>query len=128
MSKSGQFLGELEKEIMDVIWANDKSLTVRRVYESISKNRKVAYTTIMTIMGRLVSKGILRRKEQGKAYYYQAAFSKDKFLTKVSRQLIKNLVSSFGDTALAHFAKELEKLPADKRRNLIKLLKDANGK
>ena len=120
-------LGELEKEIMEVIWANNQPLTVRIVYESISKRRKIAYTTVMTIMGRLVKKGFLRTDSSGKAYTYQASFSKDKFLTKISRQIIRNLISSFGDTAIAHFTKELEKIPAEKRRRLIKALKKANG-
>lgn len=128
MSVSSQFLGKLEKEIMEVVWRNNGPVTVRYVYELISKRRKTAYTTIMTIMGRLAKKGVLKAEPSGKAYIYQASLSKDKFLTKVSRQMIKNIISNFGDTALAHFAKELEKLPADKRRDLIKLLKDANGK
>lgn len=121
-------LGDLEKEIMEVMWANNQPLTVRIVYESISRRRKIAYTTVMTIMGRLTKKGFLKTKTSGKAYIYQTSLSKDKFLTKVSRQIIKNLISNFGDAAIAHFAKELEKVPADKRQKLVKLLKNANAK
>lgn len=127
-SNSGRFLGELEKEVMEIIWQSTKPITVRLVFEAISKMRKIAYTTVMTIMGRLVKKGYLKTESSGKAYTYKALLSKDKFLTKVSRQIIKNLVSSFGDTAIAHFAQELEKIPADKKQKLVKLLKGADGK
>ena len=125
---NSQMLGELEKEIMEVMWANKQPRTVRIVYEAISRRRKIAYTTVMTIMGRLTKKGFLKTEVSGKAYTYQTSLSKDKFLTKISRQMIKNLVSTFGDVALAHFAKELEKIPVDKRQKLVKLLKDANAK
>lgn len=124
----GQFLGELEKEIMDFIWSKNQPVTVRMIYESISRKRKTAYTTVMTIMNRLVNKKLLKRIPEGKAYSYLAAYSKNKFLTKVSRQIIKNFVLNFGDTAIASFVQEIDKIPADKRQKLVKLLKNANDK
>lgn len=120
-----QILGDLEKEVMEVVWESNGVVTVRDVFEKINKNRKVAYTTVMTIMGRLVEKGLLKRKASGKAYNYQASYTKDTFLTKATRQIIKNFVASFGDTAVVHFAQEIEKIPTDKRRKLLKMLKDA---
>lgn len=127
-SNSGKFLGELEKEIMEVVWQSTQPITVRLVFESISKKRKIAYTTVMTIMGRLAKKGYLKTEASGKAYIYKAVLSKDKFLTKVSRQIIRNLISSFGNTAIAHFAQELEKIPVEKKQKLLRLLKETDGK
>ena len=123
MSNQGQFLGELEKEIMDVVWESNLPVTVRSVYEKLKDKRKIAYTTVMTIMNRLVDKGLLKRKTFGKAYLYKAAYSKDRFLIRVSRQIIKNFVSSFGNEAIAHFAQEAEKLDPRKRKELLKILK-----
>lgn len=120
-----QLLGQLEKEVMEIAWSNKIPVSVKLVHEIISQQRKVAYTTIMTIMGRLTSKGLLKRKGEGKAYLYQPAYSKDRFLTKASQQIIKNFVSSFGDGAVAHFAQEIEKIPEDKRKKLLEMLKDS---
>lgn len=120
-----QLLGQLEKEVMEIIWSSNIPISVKSVHEIISKKRKTAYTTIMTIMGRLTSKGLLKRKEEEKAYLYQSIYSKDKFLTKASQQIIKNFVSSFGDTAIAHFAEEVEKIPEEKRDKLLKMLREA---
>jgi len=53
---------------------------------------------------------------------YQATYSKDKFLTKVSRQIIKNFVANFGESAVANFTQEIAKISPEKRRELIKLL------
>lgn len=122
-----QILGDLEKEIMDVVWESSSPVTVREVLERISRKRRIAYTTVMTIMTRLVAKRLLKRKLDGnKAYAYQVVYSKEKFLTKTSKQIIKNFISSFGEVAIAHFAQEIEKIPADKRRKFVKMLKSSN--
>lgn len=125
--KLGRVLGELESEIMEIIWSSPNLFTVRSVADSIQKKRKVAYTTVMTIMGRLVKKGLLKRKSNGAAYLYTSVYSKDKFLSRVSRQIIKNMITNFGDLAIANFSKEIEKIPPEKRRKLIAALKKANG-
>lgn len=125
MKSKIRFLGELEKDVMKEIWTNKHPLTVKSVHEALNKKRKIAYTTVMTVMGRLVTKGFLKTTASGKAYIYQAAVSKDKFLTKISRQIINNFISNFGDVAVAHFAQEIEKIPAEKRDKLLKMLKDS---
>ncbi len=123
--KVGKVLGELESEVMEVIWQSPNSVSVRDITEILQKKRKIAYTTVMTIMNRLVDKGLLNRKQDGRAYLYKGAVSKDKFLTRISRQIIKNFVASFGDAAVAHFVEEVGKLSPAKRAGLRKLLKEA---
>lgn len=122
---TNQILGTLEKDIMDLVWNASNPVTVREIFEQLGKKRKIAYTTVMTIMGRLVKKGFLKTSGEGKAYTYKAAISKDKFLTEASRQIIKNLVSSFGDVAIAHFTEELEKIPVARRKSLTRILKNS---
>lgn len=124
--KFGKVLGKLESEIMEIVWQSQSPISVRSVTEILHQQRKIAYTTVMTIMGRLTEKGLLKRNKSGKAYVYQPSYSKDKFLTRASRQIIKNFVLNFGQVAIAHFAQEIEKIPADKRRKLLKMLKSSN--
>jgi len=123
--KFGKVLGDLESEVMEVIWQSSSPVLVRNVTEILQKKRKIAYTTVMTIMNRLVDKRLLSRKQEGRAYLYKGAVSKDKFLTRISRQIIKNFVSSFGDAAVAHFVEEVGKLSPAKRVKLRRLLKEA---
>lgn len=121
----GKVLGELESEVMEIIWQSPNPVSVRDITEILQKKRKIAYTTVMTIMGRLVDKGLLNCQQEGRAYMYKSAVSKDKFLTRISRQIIKNFVSSFGDAAVAHFVEEVGKLSPAKRIKLRRLLKEA---
>ena len=124
--KVGKVLGELELDIMEIIWQSSGPISVRIVTQILQKKRKIAYTTVMTIMGRLTDKGLLKRTQSGKAYTYRSVYSKEKFLTRVSRQIIKNFIANFGDTAVAHFVNELEKMPIKRKAKLIKILKESN--
>lgn len=101
-------MGELESSVMEIIWQKSNPASVREITVQLQKKRKIAYTTVMTIMSRLVDKGLLHRQSEGRAYQYQPALSKDKFLTRISHQIIKNFISSFGDVAVVHFAREID--------------------
>lgn len=121
--KVGKVLGELESDVMEIIWRYKEPVFVRTVTQSLQKKRRIAYTTVMTIMGRLVDKNLLKCEKTGRAYTYKSIYSKDKFLTRVSRQIIKNFITSFGDAAIAHFAEEVDKLTPEKRNELKEILK-----
>ena len=62
-----KILGELEADIMEIVWDRER-VAVRDVYEHLRLQKKCAYTTIMTVMGRLADKGLLNKEAQGNAY------------------------------------------------------------
>ena len=58
-----KFLGDLECEIMEIVWklsSSNPTVTVREVYDALRKKREIAYTTVMTTMVRLSEKGLLK--------------------------------------------------------------------
>lgn len=124
----GKVLGDLESEIMEIVWQSEGAVSVHSVTDALQKKRKAAYTTVMTVMNRLVEKGLLSRQLKGQAYLYHSTLSKDKFLVRISRQIIKNFVSNFGEAAVAHFAEEVDRLTPQKRKQLQKVLKDSQKK
>lgn len=119
----GKVLGKLESEVMGVILESKEPVSVRSVADKLQKKRKIAYTTVMTIMVRLAEKGLLKRKEFGKAFLYQSVYSKKKLLTRISHQIIRNFISSFGEPSVVHFMEEAEKLAPDMGDELRKILK-----
>ncbi len=102
MEQRFAIFGDLERDIMEVVWTR-RSATVRDVLTALRASRSCAYTTVMTVMNRLVEKGILRRKPEGQSYRYTAAATKEVFLDRSSRQVVETFVRQFGDLALAHF-------------------------
>ena len=72
MKKSLTPLGETEMEILHLVWELGEA-TVADVQERILKTRKVAYTTVMTVMKNLNSKGYLQFRKDGATFVYSAA-------------------------------------------------------
>ena len=73
---------------MKVVWSAGAS-TVRGVYEALLERRKIAYTTVMTMMNILEQKGYLKKTQKDRAYVYQA--------TKPQKQVIRGMVREFVD-------------------------------
>jgi predicted transcriptional regulator len=103
MTKGGaRLLGPLESEIMAVLWGADEPVSVRVVLDRLNKRRRpqLAYTTVMTVMGRLAEKDVLRRVKQGRGYVYEAAVADEAGLA------VRDVIRGFGESALAHFVDE----------------------
>ncbi|NUT38818.1 MAG: BlaI/MecI/CopY family transcriptional regulator [Thermoactinospora sp.] len=95
-------LGELERSIMDILWAENTPLTAREVGRLIAE-RDLAPTTVMTVLDRLTRKGFLERTRDGRAWRYQPAESRDSYVA----ELMLEALDMTGDrsAALARFAK-----------------------
>lgn len=118
----GKVLGDLETLVMEIVWRAERPISISNVVKVLSKKRKIAYTTIMTIMGRLVDKGVLIRKLEGKNYLYQPKVTKEKFVAKAVHNIFTSTISTLGQEAVTYFAKEIQKLNPKKRRELLEIL------
>src|SRR5260221_14584861 len=82
-------LSEAQMEIMNVIWDRGEA-TLGQVHRALSGIRGVARNTIQTLMSRLVEKGWLRYRVEGKTHHYSAVLPRD--LTQ------RNIISRVVDT------------------------------
>lgn len=78
---------ELELEILKILWREGEG-TVREVQEALIPFRKLAYTSVMTIMDILFKKGYLRRKKVGKGFNYTPRVTEE----KTTRGMLSDLV------------------------------------
>jgi predicted transcriptional regulator len=106
-------LGELEAVIMEVVWAHEP-VTVRAVLRHLHRTPMPGYTTIATVMNRLIDKGLLRRTRSGKADVYEAAYSRAEFQRRSAAAAVHRLVDEYGEVALAQFAAALESADPDR--------------
>lgn len=60
--------GELETEVLASLWAAPEPLTAAQVRDAVAGD--LAYTTVLTILARLLEKGVLRRAPHGRAFAY----------------------------------------------------------
>lgn len=117
-----KILGELESEIMEIVWQSKRPVVVAEVVRLIEKKRKIAYTTVMTIMGRLVEKGLLSRNLSGSSYLYRPRVNREKFVARAVHNIFTAAISNLGQESVTYFVKEIQKLNPKKRSKLLKML------
>lgn len=100
------FLGALQSRVLEVISRRGPS-TVREI--TAKMRGRFAYTTVMTVLGRLHDKGLVGREQHGKGYVYTPRFSLDELRTRMAKYLVDEMVEDFGDIALSHFAGALDR-------------------
>src|SRR5947208_1019161 len=102
-------LGDLEAEIMELIWARPpgQGTLVREVFEILYERRRIAYTTVMNTMTRLAKKRLLRVEKQDQAYVYYPNFTQQEFVSQFVGRILEDLFINFSDATL----KSLSTLP-----------------
>lgn len=100
-------LGPLETEVMEIIWDRGE-VTVRDVHKALAARRDIAYTTVMTTMGRLSDKKLLQRIEDQPAHRYQALLTREQYANSTVKNVVDWLVNQFRDPAVAYFIDRVE--------------------
>ena len=101
-------IGELEAAVMHAVWEAPSPVTVRALLESVnnsSKKRPLAYTTILSVVGKLYTKGLLHRDATDRAHRYSPTMSKEQYTAGLMRQTLET--SEDPRAALLHFVGEL---------------------
>jgi predicted transcriptional regulator len=96
-------LGDLEREVMTQLWEAGEPLTVRNVYERLSAERDLAYTTVMTVLDRLAKKGVVTQERADRAFRYQPAQSREEMTASLMLDALSAAPDGIRDAALAHF-------------------------
>lgn len=102
-----EVLGPLETEVMDIIWAQGE-VTVRDVYDELRAGRTIAYTTVMTTMGRLADKGFLGREEDRQAHRYWPLLSKERYARSTVQSVMDWLVGQFQEPTVAYLVDRVD--------------------
>ena len=121
-----QVLGELEAEIMEIVWTTGET-TVREVHQALLKVRDIAYTTVMTVMTRLADKGILLREAEGHAYLYRPRLSRAAFVAEMVGEVLDALLGSHSSQTVSHFVTRLDQANAEELHALEELIRRRKG-
>jgi predicted transcriptional regulator len=114
--------GDLEAVIMHRVWEHGKPVTVRDLFDELSAERTIAYTTVMSTMDNLHRKGWLGRVKEGKAYRYTATASREEY----SARLMREALDAGGDTeaVLSHFVAQIDSGESEALRSVLRKLRD----
>jgi len=111
--------GELEAEVMAAVW-DLQACTVADVCGRLGDGAN--YKTVMTVMNRLVEKGVLVRRRASRAFTYAAAESRSSFVNRVSWHVAEGLVEEYGALAVAQFVDVLDTVDPALLRQLTALI------
>jgi predicted transcriptional regulator len=87
---------------MSVVWSAPGPVTARDVAEGLA-DRGLAYTTVLTVLTRLESKGLVRRDRSGRAHSYLPTASREDHIAVLMQQALGQ--AGDREAALQHFAR-----------------------
>jgi predicted transcriptional regulator len=114
-------LGELERAVMARLWAAPGPLTVREVHDQLE--RELAYTTVMTVLGRLAKKGVVRQERDGKAYRYAAASTRE----QMAAELMLDALGDVGEDRTAALVAFVDRVGPEEAATLRAALHTGRG-
>ena len=112
MRKPSPTLTPQELEIMKAVWARGQA-TVRDVYEELLAGRRVAYTTVMTMMNVLERKGHLRKRAEGRSFLYRPTRPQSQVVGTMVRDFVKRVFGGSAQPLLVHLVEEHDLSPED---------------
>jgi len=108
---------------MKVVWEREKT-TVRDVYEALLERRKVAYTTVMTMMKILEQKGFLKKSQEDRAHVYRPAQPQGQVIGAMVREFVNRVFNGSAEPLLVHLVeghhlstKDLEEIARLRRKS-----------
>lgn len=93
---------------MKIVWDRGNA-TVRDVYETLLERRRVAYTSVMTMMNILEQKGHLKRKQVDRAYLYESTKPRAQVTRGMVREFVDRVFNGSAEPLLLHLVED-EKL------------------
>src|SRR4051795_1744218 len=105
MRRRSTTLTEQELEIMKIVWERDRS-TVRDVYEALLERRKIAYTTVMTMMKILEQKQYLKKTMEERAYVYCPTRPKNQVIRGMVREFVDRVFNGSAQPLLLHLVED----------------------
>ena len=112
---------DLELELLKVVWARGQA-TVREVFQDLSKQRKIAYTTVLTMMGILEHKGHLEKIAGERAYIYRPTRPKDQGVEGMVEEFVNRVFSGSAKPLLVHLVED-PSIPKEDLAEIEKLLR-----
>lgn len=112
--------GELQAQIMPVIWRIERG-TVEQIRSGLPKRYQSAYTTVQTVLNRLVERGLLKKEKSGTAMVYSACISEEQYFsnsventlasasTKTKQAVLAQLLGSLSRSELLAIREQLDR-------------------
>lgn len=103
-------LGDLERAVMEHLWTcaptHPDGQTGRQIHNAVRVQRGITYTTLMTVLNRMVGKGLLTRAADGRVWHYSAAATREALTSQTLHHTLEELAGTERSSALLRFIEE----------------------
>ena len=123
MRPSSATLTPQELELMKIVWQKGQA-TVRDVYETLLEHRKIAYTTVMTMMRVLEKKGYVKAQRVNRAYVYRPARPQRQVVRSMVREFVDRVFNGSAQPLLVHLVED-RRLSSEELEELERLIREA---
>jgi len=107
MTRLSPLQGELQLQIMSVVWELGEA-SVEEVRSGLPRRSRGAYTTVQTVLNRLVERGLLKRSKRGRQMLYVPRVSEAEYLSQSIRTTLSSASQDARQVALAHLLGSLD--------------------
>jgi predicted transcriptional regulator len=114
-----------ELEIMKIVWRLEKA-TVREVYEVLLERRRIAYTTVMTMMKILEKKKRLVRRLEDKVFVYAPAVPGKQVIREMVREFVDRVFNGAAEPLVAHLVED-RRLSERDLRAIASMIRNSEG-
>ncbi|MGG3449844.1 BlaI/MecI/CopY family transcriptional regulator [Domibacillus aminovorans] len=125
MNESGlkRFFGPLEAKIMDILWSGEER-TIKDVQLELEKEKATNFNTVMTVMNRLVEKGLLQKRAEGRTTMFKPVLTREEFVNTQSKEMTHELMDEFGSVVVSHMIDALDDADDDLVAQLEQKIKE----
>jgi BlaI family transcriptional regulator, penicillinase repressor len=112
-----------ELEIMKLVWEREVA-TVRDIYEALLERRKIAYTTVMSMMNTLDAKRYLKKRRRDRAFLYCPTRPKSQVISGMVREFIDRVFNGSAEPLLVHLVKE-RRVREEDWQKIVRMVKES---
>lgn len=119
----GKVLGDLEVRVMRAVWGLGRPSPARQVHARVATRHDVQLLTVITVLNRLVDKGLLSRAKRDDVFHYEALWSEADFTAHASRRVLEGVLSFGPELVAASFVDVLAEHDPDQLADLVRLVR-----
>lgn len=116
-------LGDLEARVLDAVWRLGKPVPARTVHAVVAEEHEVSPLTVITVLNKLVDKGLLSRAKVEDLFHYRAMLTREEFTTRASRRVVEGILSLAPDAVAASIVDVLAERDPERLAELGRLIR-----
>ena len=116
-------LGDLEARVMKAVWKLDVPSPARAVHREVARRHPVALLTVVTVLNKLVAKGLLARAKRDDLLHFEARLSEEELMAHASRRVVEGILSLSQEAVTASFIDVLAEQDPEQLAEMARLIR-----